>query len=249
MQKEVLIILPAYNEEASIGAFLKKLTSSPAMEFADVVVINDASRDSTGQIAKTAGVTVLNHPFNLGYGSALQTGYKYAVAGNYHYLIQLDSDGQHDVCNVEMLYQQLKAQADTPDLVIGSRFLAGSQSFSISPIKKLAIAFFRKFIQLTSGQKITDPTSGLQGMNRAVFSYYAKYGNFDTNYPDANMIVQMSLLNYRIREIPAVMHQREAGRSMHFGIIEPICYMFIMVFSTCTVYLRNHKKVERGIHH
>lgn len=248
MQKEVLIILPAYNEEASIGVFLKKLTASPAMNFADVLVINDASRDATGQIARAAGVTVLNHPFNLGYGSALQTGYKYAVVENYRYLIQLDSDGQHDVCNVEMLYRQLKAAVDTPDLVIGSRFLTGSQSFTISPVKKLAISFFRKFIRLTSGQRITDPTSGLQGMNRDVFSYYAKYGHFDTNYPDANMIVQMSLLHYRIREIPAVMHQRKAGQSMHFGIIEPICYMFIMVFSTCNVYLRNRKRIKRGIH-
>lgn len=242
MKKDLLIILPAYNEEECIGTFLHKLTESPIIDYADILVINDASQDRTKSIVEEMGVQVMSHPYNLGYGAALQTGYKYAVARKYDYLIQLDSDGQHDICNIERIYQCLKKQDETPDLVIGTRFLKDSRSFSISWAKKVAISFFRKFIKITSQQCITDPTSGLQGMNRKVFEYYAQFGNFDTNYPDANMIVQMALLGFRIQEIPAIMHPRESGTSMHFGIIEPILYMFIMVFSTMNVYIRNRKK-------
>lgn len=246
LKKDLLIILPAYNEEASIGNFLTKLKHSPVMDYADVVVINDCSNDSTASIVNKMEIPLINHPYNLGYGAALQTGYKYAVIKNYQYLIQIDSDGQHDICNIEKIYHQLTKKTDAPDLVIGTRFMKDSQSFPMSWAKKLAIRFFRKFIKITSGMLVTDPTSGLQGMNRQVFGYYSHYDNFDTNYPDANMIVQMALLGYQVREIPAVMHAREGGKSMHFGIIEPILYMFVMVFSTTNVYIRNRKKKGRN---
>lgn len=245
MKKDLLIILPAYNEEASIGAFLQKLKDASILDLADVVVINDASSDATPSIVRNLGIPMINHPYNLGYGAALQTGYKYAVAENYRYLIQIDSDGQHDVCNIDQIYRMLTKEEDRPDLVIGTRFHKDSQSFSISRAKKIAIRFFRRFIQVTSKMTVTDPTSGLQGMNRKVFRYYSHFDNFDTNYPDANMIVQMSLLGFNIQETPAVMHAREGGKSMHFGIIEPIFYMFIMVFSTMNVYIRNRNKKGR----
>lgn len=245
MKKDLLIILPAYNEEASIGTFLQKLKESSIRELADVVVINDASSDTTPSIVKELEIPMISHPYNLGYGAALQTGYKYAVAENYRYLIQIDSDGQHDVCNIPRIYELLTKQENTPDLVIGTRFHKDSQSFAISWAKKLAIRFFRRFIKMTSRMTVTDPTSGLQGMNRKVFRYYSHFDNFDTNYPDANMIVQMSLLGFNIQEIPAVMHAREGGKSMHFGIIEPILYMFIMVFSTMNVYIRNRNQKGR----
>lgn len=241
MRKEVLLIIPAYNEEASIGNFLDSVLASDVTDFADIIVINDASADATAEIVKSKQIKLISHPYNLGYGTALQSGYKYAVKYGYQYVIQIDGDGQHDVCNIKRIYQTLcqNTSGSSPDLIIGSRFLKDSQSFSISFFKKLAMSFFRKFIKITSSQIITDPTSGLQGLSYPVFSYYATFGNFDNDYPDANMIVQMSLLGFKIEEIPAVMHARTAGKSMHFGIIEPILYMFIMVFSTCNAFFRS----------
>lgn len=236
--KEVLIIIPAYNEEASIAKFLSKLLADESHAYADILVINDASTDNTLSIIQDLKIPVISHPYNLGYGTALQTGYKYAVANGYQYVIQIDSDGQHDVCNIKRIYEVLTSK-ENPDLVIGSRFLKGSQSFPISLTKKIAIAFFCMVIRLTSRQVITDPTSGLQGLSRNVFAYYARFGNFDNSYPDANMLVQMTLLGYTVQECPAIMHRREAGKSMHFGIIEPILYMFIMVFSTLNVFIRH----------
>ena len=242
--KDLLIMLPAYNEEACIGQFLQALHTAGVDEFADVLVVNDGSRDRTSAIAKENGARVVTHIYNLGYGCALQTAYKYAVRYNYQYLIQIDSDGQHDVCNIQAIYELLRA-ADAPDIVIGSRFLQNAVTFHIPFVKKIAIGFFRFLIKNATGQRILDPTSGLQGLTRRAFLFYSYYDQFDFEYPDANMIVQMLLNNFKIMEVPAVMHQRETGTSMHSGL-KPILYIFKMVFSTFVVIARERAAQKKG---
>ncbi len=240
-EKDVLIIVPAYNEEKTISGILEQLDASEIQEFADVLVVNDASKDATGRIAKKRyHKAVVTHIFNLGYGSALQIGYKYAVRRGYDYVIQMDADGQHDVCNISKIYRELKTPDETghcPDIVLGSRFMEGSSAFQVSACKKLAFWLFRHIIHRETGRKIEDPTTGLQGLNRRTFLYYSFYGNFDNRYPDANMIIQMLLLGYTIREIPAVMHARTDGVSMHSGL-KPMVYMIRMFFSIMAVIFR-----------
>ena len=236
-QKELLIIIPAYNEEKNIERVLEELERP---EIADILVMNDASSDSTNWVVKAHGHTLVSHVFNLGYGSALQLGYKYAIRRKYSYVIQMDADGQHDVCNIPVIYQRLKQQdADgrCPDIVLCSRFMEGSAEYSVSATKKLAYGFFRWMIKISTGRKIADPTTGLQGLNRRAFLYYSKYKHFDDKYPDANMIIQMQLLGFCIDEIPAVMHARSCGTSMHSGL-KPVVYMFRMVFSIIGVVFR-----------
>ena len=112
-QKDLLIIMPAYNEEKNIVPVLEKLERPEIAEIADVLVMNDASSDSTNWVVKSHGHTLVTHVFNLGYGSALQLGYKYAIRRDYKYVIQMDADGQHDICNIPKLYERLKtADAD-----------------------------------------------------------------------------------------------------------------------------------------
>lgn len=249
--KEVLLLIPAYNEEESIGDFLNKLEQAGVYELADILVVNDFSRDQTVQIAHEHHVKVINHVYNLGYGSALQLGYKYAVRKKYRYVIQLDADGQHDACNVFNLYEKLTTPDDhgvLPDIVIGSRFAEGSETFHISGLKKISIGFFRWMIRKTTGQSIKDPTSGLQGLSRDAFLYYSKFQNFDNMYPDANMIVQMLMLGYRIVEIPSVMHERQAGESMHSGIWKPLVYMMVMPLSVMAVYFRLKTHQQQRAH-
>ena len=216
--KELLIIMPAYNEEKNIGKVLEQLERAGVCEYADVLVMNDASSDATNWLVKARGYTLVTHVFNLGYGSALQLGYKYAIRRKYHYVIQMDADGQHDVCNIPVLYKKLKKQdADgrCPDIVLGSRFLKESEAYPTSHKKKIAYRLFRWMIRVIAGKKISDPTTGLQGLNRKAVLYYSKYKHFDDKYPDANMIVQMLLLGFKIEEVPAVMHPRNNGVSMH----------------------------------
>ena len=207
---------------------------------ADILIVNDASTDSTNWIVKEMHYPMLSQLYNMGYGCALQTGYKYAVRRGYQYVIQMDGDGQHDVCNIPVIYRKLKEQdADgrCPDIVLGARFMEGSSDFPVSLPKRIVYSIFRFLIRMTTGRRVADPTTGLQGLSRRAFSYYAGYTHFDDQYPDANMIMQMLLLGYKVEEMPALMFARHEGVSMHHGI-KPFIYMFRMIYSIIAVWLR-----------
>ena len=238
MSKEVLIIIPAYNEAENIGNVLDQLETAEVSGIADVLIMNDASTDGTNWIVKKRGHKVVTHVFNLGYGSALQLGYKYAVRRGYEYVIQMDADGQHDVCNIPELYKALKTPDENgvcPDIVIGSRYMNGEwDSYPTGHLKRFAIRLFRTMIRNRCHQQIWDPTSGLQGLSFKAFLYYSMYNRFDDRYPDANMIMQMMLLGFKITEIPAVMHVRTAGKSMHSGL-GPVYYMIRMFVSMLAI--------------
>lgn len=245
---EVLIIIPAFNEEKNIVDLLDKLCTPKIRTFADILVINDASSDSTGKIARSYNVSTITHVFNLGYGSALQVGYKYAVRHNYKYVIQLDADGQHSIDNIAHIYKCLVTKdenGNTPDIVIGSRFLKDSKAYKISLIKRISISYFSWMIKKITGEVITDPTSGLQGLNRRAFKYYSEFGNFDYFFPDANMIIQMLLLGFRIKETKSIMYERKNGVSMHKGLLKQLSYMLIMPLSIWTVVVRVKKSLQK----
>ncbi|MDK2809211.1 MAG: hypothetical protein PWP24_1948 [Clostridiales bacterium] len=240
MQKELLIIIPAYNEEENIKKVLEQLEDPEISSIADILVMNDASFDATNWVVKGRSHALVTHVFNLGYGSALQLGYKYAIRRGYQYVIQMDADGQHDVCNVVPIYQRLKMQNEvgqSPDIVLGSRYLKESAPYETPAIKEFAYRLFRGMIRLFTKRTIMDPTSGLQGLSRRAVLYYSKYNHFDDKYPDANMITQMILLGFRVEEIPATMHPRLTGESIHSGI-KPAIYMLRMFFSIFAVSFR-----------
>lgn len=240
MDKELLIIIPAYNEEANIGGVLDELRRLDVDKIADVLVINDASTDSTRQVVRKKGGQVVTHIFNLGYGEGLQTGYHFAVRRGYRYVIQMDGDGQHPGSNIRPILDRLRVpgpDGQPPDIVLGSRFMEGKEDPTASLSKRLALKMFRAGIRLVTGRRIADPTTGLQGLSRRAFRFYAQYGHFDDKYPDANMIMQMLLLQFRIVEVPAVMRPRLAGKSMHSGL-RPVWYMFRMWVSVLAVVFR-----------
>ena len=239
-KKEVLIIIPAYNEGNNIRRTLTQLENLNMKDNVDILVVNDASTDSTNWIVKEMHYPMLSQLFNMGYGCALQTGYKYAVRRGYQYVIQMDGDGQHDVCNIPAIYKKLKekdGEGRCPDIVLGSRFMKESGEFPISLPKKIVYSMFRFLIRMTTGNKIADPTTGLQGLSRKAFLYYSKYNHFDDKYPDANMIILMILAKFRVVEIPAVMHMREEGKSMHSGL-KPFWYMLRVMYSVLIVLFR-----------
>lgn len=238
--KEVLIIIPAYNEAQTIGTLLENIEKEKVFENCDILVVNDSSSDGTSDVVKARGHKVITHIYNLGYGSGLQTGYKYAKRMDYDYVIQLDADGQHDVSNISKIYDALMQKDENgigPDIVIGSRFLKDSPAYKSTLAKNAGYFLFRTLIALFTGKKIMDPTSGLQGLSRRAFCLYSKYDWFDDKYPDANMITQMLLLGYRVEEIPALMHQRTVGKSMHSGL-KPVMYMIKMTYMIFAVWFR-----------
>jgi glycosyltransferase involved in cell wall biosynthesis len=234
-----LIIIPAFNEEANIGKVLQGIS---AMQLpVDVLIIDDGSIDRTAEIAKAHAAVVVSHPCNLGYGAALQTGYQYAFAKGYRYLIQFDADDQHDPASLPAMIAELE-KGET-DILIGSRYLVDT-GFAAGFMKKTATAFFRWLIARLTGVKISDPTSGLRGIAWKVFSYYSVRDRFPADFPDADILIQMILRGYRIKEIPVQMRQRHAGTSMHAGV-KPFFYMLNMMLSIGIVLLRHQltKKV------
>ena len=252
-RKELLIIIPAYNEVKTIGKLLDGMEQKGIIEWADILVMNDASNDGTGKLVRERGYRSVTHIFNLGYGSGLQLGYKYAARNHYKYVIQMDADGQHDIENVKIIYDKLREPDENgkiPDIVLGSRFLKGAAEYKIGFAKKVAIKLFRFLIKLFGHKKISDPTTGLQGLSHRAFYFYSGYSHFDDKYPDANMILQMLLLGYNISEVPAIMHYRSEGVSMHSGL-KPLLYMIRMMYSIIAVWTRIkifHNDLEGAVH-
>lgn len=230
--------MPAFNEAGSIERVVKSIhETNPGL---DVVVIDDGSSDDTAQLAESAGATVLSLPVNLGYGAALQTGYKYAVMNQYDYTVQIDGDGQHDPKFIEKLLARLDNGAD---VVIGSRFLGNLGSYDNPAMRQMGMMFFRSLIYLFIKRRITDPTSGFQAMKRSVFEYFAKSKQYPSDFPDADIIILLHYAGFNVTEIPVVMYNSETGKSMHSGL-KPIYYIFKMLLSIYAVLFGQEKLVK-----
>ena len=216
------IIIPAYNEGKNIASVIEDIRKHSD---ADIVVIDDGSKDPTAAMAQKAEAFVIRHPFNMGYGVALQTGYKYAVENKYDVLVQIDGDGQHSAKFIPELFRQVESFAC--DVVIGSRFL-GQDQYKADFLKSVGIRIFRHIIWMATGERITDPTSGYQCLNRKVFEFFTE-DHFPCDYPDANVIIMLHRAGFRIKEIPVGMTPNPEKRSMHRGIFT-ISYYFFKVF-------------------
>ncbi len=226
---KVLVIIPAYNEERNISQIIFKIREyAPNV---DILVVDDGSTDNTSRLAKSEGVRVFILPFNLGYGSALQTGFLYAQKENYQFVVQLDGDGQHDPKYIDDLLRE--AQNGSADVVIGSRFLQ-NMGYKTPLIRRIGMILFGKIASLILRQKITDSTSGFQVMNQKVIQFYA--GDFyPSDFPDANILILLHTAGFKIKEIPVSMYPPTSkNKSMHSGIIPPIYYIFKMFLSILT---------------
>ncbi len=202
-----LAIVPAYNEEDSI-AFVVDAIHSRAAEF-DVVVIDDGSSDETAIRARQAGATVVRHPFNLGIGGAVQSGYRYAVRKDYDVAVQVDGDGQHDPAQIAVLEQALR-DPSAPDMVWGSRF-RDPGGYRMPPHRRAGSRVFSSVVSLIVGQKVTDPTSGFRIVNRRAIDLFAR--DYPHDYPEVEAILMLHAHRLRMREVGVTMSQRASGSS------------------------------------
>jgi len=226
-----LVVLPAFNEEQSIGAVLSEIAAD--VPFADVLVINDGSHDATGKAAARNNVMVINHPFNLGYGAALQTGFRFGVRNGYDFIIMMDADGQHTPASVENLIQAM--QDNSADVVIGSRFLKGVYRMDLT--RKIGSLLFSGIARAYTGVRITDPTSGFQLLNRNAFEYLAEGDNYPLDYPDVNIIMALHKKKFKIAEAPVMMTENQTGKSMHSGM-KPLIYIVKMFLAIIMVLMK-----------
>jgi len=233
--EDVLIIIPAYNEEGRVGEVVQDVRST--FPSADVLVIDDGSADDTAAEARRAGAMSLSLPVNAGYGAALQTGYKFAVRNGYAIVGQIDGDGQHRAEYLATMYKALEDQ--DADVIIGSRFLDRDGHYRPSRARAVGIGLFARIASLITRQHISDPTSGFQLMRIAVARFFCS-DVYPTDYPDADILILLHRTGFRVREVPVQMRP-SPGRSMHSGHSSPY-YVYKMLLSIFVTLLRPRAK-------
>ncbi|MCL6507210.1 MAG: glycosyltransferase family 2 protein [Bryobacteraceae bacterium] len=205
-QDSLLIIVPAFNEQAAIAQVVREIReTAPGVP---VVVIDDCSTDGTARIARQAGAAVLSLPHHLGLGGAVQAGYKLAYELGYHYVIRVDGDGQHDPRDIPRLYETLRSSGC--QMVIGSRYLDGDAHRS-SLVRLLGTRFFRLVLRPILGKSVKDPTSGFVGVNRAALEVFSR--SFPLEYPEIEALVVLQRRRFDFVEVPCRMRPRLGGRS------------------------------------
>jgi len=206
-----IAIVPAFNEEGAIGQVIDELRAfDPDLA---VVVVDDASQDSTRARAAGRGAHVVVLPFNLGIGGAVQTGFRYAAENGYDLAIRVDGDGQHDPAELGPLVEVVVS--DQADICVGSRF-AGADGYRSSPARRVGIRILARTVSWLTGQRVTDTTSGFQVLSRKAIELFA--ADYPHDYPEVEAALMLHKHRLRLAEVPVTMRERVAGRSSIRGL-------------------------------
>ena len=233
--KNILVIIPAYNEEDTIGRVIEK--TRYYFPLSDILVVNDGSTDSTSSISKEKGVLVLDLPYNLGIGGAMQTGYKFAYRMGYDIAVQCDGDGQHHPAQIKRLVDTLVN--DGADMVLGSRYLR-KKRYKSEVFRKMGIWIFSRVISVIVRQRLTDPTSGFRAVNRDVIRSFSNL--YPGDYPEPEALVLLHRQGFAIREIYVNMSSRKGGNSS----INAWRSVYYMVKVLLAIFIDLCKHVPRG---
>lgn len=219
----LLIIIPAYNEEDNIIRVVNTIKEKYS-EY-DYVVVNDGSTDHTSRRCHKEGIEIIDLPVNLGLAGAFQTGLKYAYYKDYDCALQFDADGQHRSDYVEAMLKKLE---EGYDIVIGSRFVTKKKEKSLRMIgaRMLTVA-----IKLTTGKRISDPTSGMRMFNKAMIKEFATNMNYG---PEPDTISYLLKQGASIAEVQVEMNERVAGTS-YLNFTRSAMYMFRMMISILVI--------------
>ncbi len=237
---KILLIIPAYNEEANILRVCK--TIEEYSNEIDYVVVNDGSKDSTGKLLDKNNTNHIDLVHNLGIGGAVQTGYKYAFNNNYDIAIQFDGDGQHDINFVQNICEPIvNGEAD---LVIGTRYLDKTSSkFQSTFMRRLGGRIISFFIKVCTHKKITDPTSGFRAANKKIIEEFAK--EYPKEYPEPESTVSLLIKGYRVKEVPVNMKERLGGKSS-IKFWKSADYMIKVVLAIIIDSISLRKRINRG---
>ena len=231
---EVAILVPAYNEEKALPGTLDSLKSR--YDPSQIVVINDGSDDATPQSARKAGVRVIDMPVNMGIGVTMMTGYRVALRNGFKYALQCDADGQHRPDEIHLLIKEMEKSG--ADMVIGSRFIdreaAGFKSFFL---RRQVIRFFSGWINMLTGFKVHDVTSGFRLVNEPVMKLFAEEYTFD--FPEPESIILTAIRGHKVVEVPVAMQKRQGGVSS-IGFLTGLYYMVKVTLGLLLTRLRKN---------
>ena len=224
----LLMIIPAYNEEDNIVDVVNTIRLQYP-EF-DYVVINDGSTDHTSRRCHREGIEIIDLPTNIGLAGAFQTGLKYAYSRDYDCALQFDADGQHRPEYIESMLEKL---SEGYDIVIGSRFVTKRKE---KTLRMLGARILTVVIKLTTGKRISDPTSGMRMFNRSMIKEFAVNVNYG---PEPDTISYLLRNGASIAEVQVEMDERTKGTS-YFNWSQSVMYMFRMLVSI--LFIQNFRK-------
>ncbi len=231
MSKRILAIIPAYNEEENIVSTVEDLErQAPGVDF---IVINDGSRDATPRICREQGYRMASLPVNLGLAGGFQTGMKYAARMGYDYAVQFDADGQHSAAYIDQLVQA--AEQSGANIVVGSRFVNRKRPFSA---RMVGSALITLMIRLTTGKRITDPTSGMRLFDRTMIPIFAEEPDYG---PEPDTLALVMRRGAKVEEVQVEMRERTAGES-YLNFTKSISYMLRMSVSILFIQWFRRKK-------
>ncbi|MES2591407.1 MAG: glycosyltransferase family 2 protein [Bacteroidota bacterium] len=234
MSIRIAAIVPAFNEEAAIGAVVRDINAMAKSEqlLIDVIVVNDCSKDDTAKVISDLECIPLNLPINLGIGGAVQTGFKYAYKNGYDFAIQVDGDGQHPASEIPKIVNA--AVSNGFDVVIGSRFIS-NEGFQSSVFRRMGINYFKWLNRLLLGVVVHDSTSGFRLVNKKVLKIVSEY--YPDEYPEPEAIIVYSLNNCKIGEVAVTMKERQGGVSS-IGSGASVYYMFKVTLAIIFTFTR-----------
>lgn len=200
--QDILLVIPSYNEEKNIETVVDELIRNfPGLDY---IVVNDGSTDNTAAICRKKGYHFLDLPVNLGLAGCFQAGMKYAYEKGYQYAIQFDGDGQH---RPEYIQKMREKMDEGYDIVIGSRFINAPKDFSMRMIGSRMIA---AAIRMTTGTKVSDPTSGMRMFNREMIQAFALRLNYGPEPDTVSFLIKQGA---KVAEVPVKIAERLAGES------------------------------------
>ncbi len=241
MSKELLVLIPALNEEGAIAKVVEDVHRN--VPGAPVLVVDDCSRDGTVNAARRAGAEVLPLPHHLGLGGAVQAGYKLAYELGFEYVIRVDGDGQHDAADIPRMLEALKTSGC--EMAIGSRFVNANE-WNPGFVRGLGIRFFRAVLRPILGQAVHDPTSGFVGVNRRALQVFSQ--SFPLEYPEIEALVVLQRRRFRFLEVPCKMRKRMAGRST-ITAMKSFYYIAHVLLGVFVNVLKYERRPRRGPEH
>ncbi|MGD8253309.1 MAG: glycosyltransferase family 2 protein [Syntrophobacterales bacterium] len=233
MSKKTLIIIPAYNEEGSVARVIENIRRD--VPDADILVVNDGSRDRTARQARESGAMVMNLPYNMGIGSAVQSGFLFAKEKGYHCAVQVDGDGQHPPSEIPRL---LEALDNGVDMAIGSRFVQPT-GYRPTFTRSLGIKVFSFFVSLIVGKKVYDTTSGFRATSRRAVLLLTE--TYPHDYPEVEALITLHRNGMKFMEIPVEMNSRQAGKSS-IGAKNAVYYMLKVTLAIFVAIIKRRQR-------
>lgn len=238
--KRVLVIVPALNEERTVGGIV---TATRSLGY-DVCVVDDGSTDATAGHARNAGATVLSVPLNLGVGGALRCGFRWALANGYDAAVQLDADGQHDPHEIAELLGAMKDE--NADMVVGSRFAAGAGAYDVHPARRFAMGLLARRAERATGTKVIDSTSGFRAIRRPLLDQFAASYPVEYLGDTVEALIEAGRAGAKVVEHPISASPRAHG-SGSAGVLASIWYVARVLLAVGLMHNRRRKRLSSGL--